>query len=271
MQTVRLPQHELEKHLTERPKHVFVSGASRGIGEAIARTLGQEGHRFTLAARSYNRLLGIAMDLGQERAHPMRLDLSDPKSIDECVVSSEQKHGPVDVLVCNAGINMPTPLDDLSDDARQRFKRVIDVNLVGQWLLAQRVVDHMPNGGKVIFVGSVLARMGVPGSAAYVASKHALQGLTRALAIELAPRNIRVNMINPGWVDTQMAHEALQRMAQARGENLQQVTARMMNAQPIRRMVKPSEVAGYVKFLLSPSADAITGQGLDLSCGQVMV
>ncbi|MSP92882.1 MAG: SDR family oxidoreductase [Myxococcales bacterium] len=271
MQTVRLPQSELEKHLVGRPRHVFISGASRGIGEAVARLLGEDPHRISLGARSYNRMLGIAMDLGQERCFPVRLDLGDTTSIDEAIVASEQKFGPIDVLVANAGINLPTPIDDTTDEGRQRFRRVLDVNLTGTYFLAQRVIDHMPNGGRIVFVGSVLARMGVPGASGYVASKHALQGLVRAMAVELAPRNIRVNMINPGWVDTQMAHESLQRIAQASGETLQQTTAKMMSGQLIRRMIKPSEVAGYVKFLLSPAGDAITGQGLDLSCGQVLI
>lgn len=271
MQTVRLPQGELEKALAARPKHIFIAGASRGIGEAIARHLGEEKHTFTLAARSYNRLLGLAMDLGTERAQAVKLDLADDKSIDEAVIAAESRFGPIDVLILNAGINLPTPLEDLSADGRARFRKVIGINLVGTYFLAQLATAHMAKGGRVLFIGSVLARFGAPGVSAYTASKHAVMGLVRSMALELAPRGIRVNALNPGWVDTQMAHESLQRMGEATGQTLQQATQAALNQLPIRRMVKTTEVASYVKFLIGPGADAITGQGIDLSCGGVMV
>ena len=271
MQTVRLPQSELEKALTGRPKHIFLPGASRGIGESIARLMGEEKHNFTLASRSYNRLLGLAMDLGVERAQAVKLDLADEKSIDDAVVTAESKFGPIDVLILNAGINLPTPLDDLSAEGRARFRKVVDVNLIGTYYLAQLATAHMPKGGRVLFIGSVLARFGAPGTAAYTATKHATTALVRTMAWELAPRNIRVNSLNPGWVDTQMAHESLQRIAEASGQSLQQVTQGALNTLPIRRMVRPSEVASYVKFLVGPAGDAITGQGIDISCGGVMV
>jgi 3-oxoacyl-[acyl-carrier protein] reductase len=272
MQTVRLPQSELDRALAARKKHVFIAGASRGIGEAIARTLGEEPHNFTLAGRSYNKLLGVAMDLGTDRAHAVKLDLQDEASIDEAVVAAESRFGPIDILICNAGINLPTPLDEYGAEHRQRFRQVIDINLTGTFFLAQLATAHMPNGGRVLFVGSVLARFGAAGTTAYTASKHALLGVARCMAWELAARNIRVNVLNPGWVDTDMARESLQRMADAGGKTLAQATQEAMSVLPIRRMAKPSEVAGYVKFLVThPAADGITGQGIDLSCGSVMV
>lgn len=271
MQTVKLPQSALLDALANRPRHIFVSGASRGIGEAIARLLGEGSHRLTLAARSYNRSLGVAMDIGQERAHAVRLDLMDERSIDDAVIAAESRFGPIDVLIACAGANAETPVDDLSAEGRARFRQVIDVNLTGTYFLAQMATAHMPNNGKVLFIGSVLARFGVPRSSAYVASKHALLGLTRSLAHELAPRGIRVNVLNPGWVDTQMARESLGRLAQRLGRPLQQVTAEQMALQPIRRMLKPEEVAAYVQFLIGPGGEGITGQGIDLSCGSVMV
>lgn len=271
MQTIRLPQSEIEKAMSARPKHIFISGASRGIGEAIARLLGEERHAFTLGARSYNKLLGVTMDLGTERAQAVRLDLAEPSSIDEAIAAAESKFGPIDVLINNAGINLPTPMDDVSEEARARFRRVIEVNLIGTFSLAQMATAHMANGGRVVFIGSVLSRFGVPGNHAYTASKHAVMGLVRGMAHELASRGIRVNAVNPGWVDTAMAHESLQRQADRTGKTLQQMTNDALAMQPIRRMVKPSEVAAYVKFLIGPGGDAITGQGIDISCGSVMV
>lgn len=270
--TVRLPQSELLAALQSRAKHVFISGASRGIGEATARLLGEEkNYKFTLAARSYSRCLGIAMDIGTDRAHATRLDLADERTIDEAVIAAESRHGPIDVLILNAGVNEPTPFDDLSADSRKAFRLVLETNLIATYFLAQVAAAHMPQNGRIIFVGSVLARFGAPGTAAYAASKHALLGLVRSMALELAPRGIRVNAVNPGWVDTQMAHDALGRIAEARGVTLQQQTAQALNILPIRRMVKPAEVAAYIQFLIGPGGDCVTGQGVDISCGGVMV
>lgn len=272
MSTVKLPQAELERALAARPKHVFITGASRGIGEAVARLLGEEpNYRFTLAARSYNRCLGIAMDIGTERAHAVRLDLQDERTIDEAVIAAESRFGPIDVLILNAGINLPTPVDDLSAEGRKAFRQVMDVNVNATYFLAQLASAHMPQGGRILFIGSVLARFGGAGSSAYTASKHAVLGLVRSMASELAPRGIRVNAVNPGWVDTEMAHTALSRMAQARGITLQQQTAESLGVLPIRRMIRPQEVASYLKFLMGPGGECITGQGIDISCGSVMV
>jgi NAD(P)-dependent dehydrogenase (short-subunit alcohol dehydrogenase family) len=270
--TVKLPQSELELALAARPKHVLITGASRGIGEAVARLLGEEpAWRFTLAARSYTKSLAIAMDLGTDRAQAVKLDLMDERSIDDCVVAAESKFGPVDFVICNAGINLPTPVDDLSANTRQAFRDVLTTNVMGTYFLAQLASAHMPHGGRIVFIGSVLARFGAPGTSAYTASKHALLGITRSMAQELAPRGIRVNCVNPGWVDTQMAHESLSRMAEAQGVSLQQMTAQALSVLPIRRMIKPIEVAQYIKFLVGPGGDAVTGQGIDISCGSVMV
>ena len=120
MVTVRLPQSELEKHLGARAKHVFISGASRGIGEAIARRLGEANHRFSLAARSQNQMLGLARDLGLERAQALKLDLADDQSIDDAIVAAESRFGPIDILICNAGTNGSTPLSDLSGELDER-------------------------------------------------------------------------------------------------------------------------------------------------------
>jgi len=270
--TVKLAQSDLIAALQARARHVFISGASRGIGEATARLLGEEGnYRFTLAARSYNRCLGVAMDLGTARAHAVRLDLQDERTIDEAVVAAESRHGPIEVLILNAAVNLPTPFDDLSAAGRAAFREVIETNVIGTYTLAQLAAAHMPNNGRILFVGSVLARFGAPGQAAYSASKHALMGLVRTLALELAPRGIRVNAVNPGWVDTEMAHAALSRIAQRTGGTLQQATANALNTLPIRRMVKPPEVAAYLKYLIGPGGDCITGQGIDISCGSAMI
>ena len=271
MSTVKLPQNALMEALNARPRHVFIAGASRGIGEAVARLLGESTFNITLAARSYNRLLGIAMDLGTDRARAVRLDLEDSTSIDNAVIEAESAFGPIDALVMAAGVNEATALGDLSPEARARFRRNLEVNVVGTWMLAQLATQHMHHGGRVVFIASVLSRIGAPGSYGYAASKHAVLALVRGMALELSRRNIRVNALCPSWVDTKMAHEVLQRMAKEQGKPLAAVTAEMLGSQPVRRMLKASEVAHYVQFLLGPAGDGITGQAIDLSAGSVMV
>ncbi len=268
--TVKLPTNALMEALSARPKHVFISGASRGIGEATARLLADKNVNLTLAARSYNRLLGVTIDIGQEKSHAVRLDLADEQSIDDAVVAAESRFGPIDVLICNAGMHAETPLDNVSAEGRAAFRKVIDVNLVGTYFLAQLATQHMRPGGRVLFVGSVLSRKGAPRVHAYTASKHAVMGLVRGMALELAPRNIRVNAVNPGWVDTRMARTALEGIANASERTLQEVTADQLRSQPVRRMIKPIEVAAYLEFLMGPGGEAVTGQGIDLSGGSVM-
>ncbi|MCO4762241.1 MAG: SDR family oxidoreductase [Myxococcales bacterium] len=269
--TIKLPTNALLDALNSRPKHVFISGASRGIGEATARMLGDKNFNLTLAARSYNRLLGVAMDVGTDKAHAVTMDLADEASIDAAVVAAESRFGPIDVMICNAGMHAETPLSDVTAEGRQRFRRVVDVNLIGTYFLAQLASQHMPSNGRILFIGSTLGRFGAPRTHAYTASKHALLGIARGMAHELSRRNIRVNVVNPGWVDTRMAREAMQQMATASGQSLQQVTAQQIGNQPVRRMIKPIEVAAYLEFLVGPGGDAITGQGIDISGGAVMV
>lgn len=266
MQTVRLVQDDLEKLLAARPKHVFIAGASRGIGEAIARTLGEDPHNFTLAARSYNRLLGLAMDLGTTRAHAVKLDLANDASIDEAVVTAESKFGPIDVLILNAALDLPTTLADLSAENRARFRRVVAVNLTGTFFLAQLATAHMAKGGRVLFIGSAQSRLGGPGTTAYAASKFGAIGLMRTMALELADRGIRVNALSPGLVDTQMSTQRLRWVAETTGQTLDQVTKAEIAKLPVPRMSQASEVASYVKFLVAnPSADGLTGQEIELA------
>ncbi len=271
MSTVKLPQNALMDALNARPKHVFVAGASRGIGEAVARLLGESNYNLSLGARSYNRLLGLAMDLGTDRARAVRLDLEDSASIDSAVIEAESTFGPIDALVLAAGVNEETALDDLSPDARARFRRNLEVNVTGTWMLAQLATQHMTHGGRVVFIASVLSRKGAPGSYGYAASKHAVLALVRGMALDLARRNIRVNALCPSWVDTKMAHDVLKRIADAEGKPVATVMAEMLSAQPVRRMLKASEVAHYVQFLLGPAGDGVTGQAIDMSAGSTMV
>jgi NAD(P)-dependent dehydrogenase (short-subunit alcohol dehydrogenase family) len=128
----------------------------------------------------------------------------------------------------------------------------------------------LADGGRVINMSSVLGRFGVPGYTAYCASKHAVIGFTRALALELASRQITVNAICPGWVETEMALHGMQSGAKATGVSYEEFRSRALGAVPIGRIIQPDEVAGLVTFLASPQAAAITGQTYNICGGQTM-
>jgi NAD(P)-dependent dehydrogenase (short-subunit alcohol dehydrogenase family) len=173
----------------------------------------------------------------------------------------------LDVLVNNAGVGGGEPIDE-GDTAS--WRRILDTNVLGTYLVTRQAVAMLSDGGRIINMSSVLGRFGVPGYTAYCASKHAVIGFTRALALELVKRGITVNAICPGWVETQMAARGMQGGAEATGVTVEEFRERAIGAVPIGRIIQPDEVAHLVKFLASPQAAAITGQTYNICGGQTM-
>jgi NAD(P)-dependent dehydrogenase (short-subunit alcohol dehydrogenase family) len=171
-------------------------------------------------------------------------------------------------LVANAGIggpNEPGPKD--------RFEDLVATNLSGTYACLRAAQRHLaagPDARHLVVIASVLARIGVGGYTGYCASKAGLLGLVRALAVELAPHNVQVNAVCPGWVDTEMAREGLRGMASAMGASLDEAKRTAMSAVPLGRMSRPEDVAGMVAWLVSPDARGVTGQGLDMNGGAFM-
>ena len=167
----------------------------------------------------------------------------------------------------NAGVGGGRPIDK-TDTAT--WRRIVDTNVWGTFLVSRQAVSMLGDGGRIVNLSSVLGRFGVPGYTAYCASKHAVIGFTRALALELAERCITVNAICPGWVDTEMALQGMQGGAAAMGISYEEFRAHALGNVPIGRMIQPDEVAHLVKFLASPQAAAITGQTYNICGGQTM-
>jgi NAD(P)-dependent dehydrogenase (short-subunit alcohol dehydrogenase family) len=248
-------------------KRAFVTGASRGLGEAIARRLSTEGARVVLAARDRAACERHAEELRSAggEAVAAACDVTDRGSVAMAIATAVSRWGALDILVNNAGLGGPTPLEDPDDS---RWDAILATNLTAMFRVTREASPFLSRGGRIINQSSVLGRFGVPGHSAYVASKHGVIGLTRALALELAPREITVNALCPGWVETEMAREGFRRIdrdgSEAEGRRL---AAKMA---PLGRVLDPEEIAGLVAYLASDEAAAITGQAIVIDGGQVM-
>ena len=246
----------------------LITGGGRGIGRAIARALAGPDTFVAVAARTRSEVESTAADLERlgGRALGIELDVASEESVAAGLGTLREHIGHLDILVNNAGIGGGEPLAG-SDAAR--WRRTIDVNLTGIYLVSRGALGLMGDGGRIVNISSVLGRFGVPGYTAYCASKHGVIGFTRALALELAPR-ITVNALCPGWVDTGMAEDGMRQGAAATGQTFEQFREQALGAVPMRRIIQPEEVAELVRFLASPAAGAITGQTYNICGGQTM-
>lgn len=247
----------------------LVTGGGRGIGRAIACALAGPDTCVAVASRTRADLDVTAKEI--ERLGgcglPIVMDVSDEASVGAGVAELKRAVGGVDVLVNNAGVGGGEPVEG-SDVAR--WRRTIDTNLTGMYLVAREILPLMRPDGRIVNLSSVLGRFGVPGYTAYCASKHGVIGFTRALALELAPRRITVNALCPGWVNTQMAAQGMRQGAAATGQTFDAFRDKALGAVPIGRIIEPEEVAGLVRFVVSPAAAAITGQTYNICGGQTM-
>ena len=247
-------------------RHVVVTGAGRGIGKAIALRLAREGARLSLLARGVDALHATAVEAGG--AFVQQLDIRDAEQVECAFAAAAEANGPVHGLVANSGVGGPN-----AAGPEDRFLDLVATNLVGTYSCvraAQRRLAEGPERRDVVVIASILARIGVPGYTGYCASKAGLLGLVRAFAAELAPDNVQVNAICPGWVDTEMAWEGIDLLAAAIGGTRDDAYAVAMREVPLRRMSAPEDVAGTVAWLLSPDARGVTGQAIDQNGGAVM-
>ena len=227
-------------------RSVLVTGGNRGIGLAIARRLAAAGDGVTVTSRSGDEIDGLTV---------ARCDVRDAGSVDEAFKAAEAAHGPVEVVVANAGITADQLLALMSEDA---FISVIDTNLTGAYRVAKRAVRPMmrQRRGRIIFISSVVGLLGSGGQANYAASKAGLVGMARSLARELGSRNITVNVVAPGFAETDMTAELSEERKKAIIANV-----------PLGRIASADEVAGVVQFLAGPDAAYITGAVIPVDGG----
>ena len=248
-------------------KTVLVTGAAGGIGSAMARAFAAQGVRLMLLDRAGTGLHALCTELG---AVPAECDLGDAAQVAGVAALVRERWGTLDALVNNAGTEYPTPLADDAPDAMARWAGLLDNNVSSMVRLTQALLPLLPRGASVINQSSIWGRIGVAGFSAYAASKHAVVGLTRSLALELGPRGIRVNAVCPGWVRTAAALRSLTAMAQAQGRTEAEVEREILSKQAMPVMLAPEDLAGVFLFLASDGAAPLTGQCLVASHGEVM-
>jgi NAD(P)-dependent dehydrogenase (short-subunit alcohol dehydrogenase family) len=227
-------------------RSVLVTGGNRGIGLAIAQRLSAAGDSVTVTSRSGDEIPGLVV---------AKCDVRDASAVDQAFTVAEAAHGPVEVVVANAGATQDQLLALMSEEA---FTGVVDTNLAGAYRVAKRAVRPMikMRKGRIIFISSVVGMLGQAGQANYAASKAGLIGMARSLARELGSRSITVNVVSPGFADTDMT-------AKLTNEQKQAIFSRI----PLGRTASADEVAAVVQFLAGPDAAYITGAVIPVDGG----
>lgn len=238
-------------------KTALVTGASQGIGEAIARRLAGQGAKVVLAARNESKLAALAAEIAAQggAAHVLALDVSAPESVPERIKSLPPEFAEIDILVNNAGVTADNLILRMSLDD---WERVLRTNLTGAYALTKELVRGMirRRWGRVISVSSVVGLMGNAGQANYAASKAGLIGFSKSLARELGSRNVTVNVVCPGYIETAMTSDLPEAARQ-----------HMVDAIVLKRLGTGDDIAAAVVYLASDGASYVTGETLNVSGG----
>ncbi|HPF26628.1 MAG TPA: SDR family NAD(P)-dependent oxidoreductase [Steroidobacteraceae bacterium] len=249
-------------------RHALVSGASRGIGEAIVRALADAGASITLLGRQRAGLKSVAASLGDVRSSCQVADVCDPAAVRAAVTGARDALGPIHILINNAGQAASAPLAK-TDDAL--WQAMLAVNLTGSFLLMRECLPDMVAGkfGRIVNVASTAGLKGYGYVAAYCAAKHGVIGLTRAAALEHARRGITVNAVCPGYTDTDIVQSSIDNISAKTGRSKAEALAELVAVNPQGRLIQPAEVASAVLWLCSAGAESVTGQSIAVAGGEV--
>ena len=247
-------------------KHALVTGGNRGIGAVIADALLAHGARVTILGRSASN--ATAGTSSNNRVN-ISADVTDPQSVTRAFEQARSRFGPIAILINNAGQAASAPF--LKTDAAL-WRRMHAVNLDGTFHCSQAALPDMlaANWGRIVNVASTAGLTGYGYITAYCASKHAVIGLTRSLALEVATKGITVNAVCPGYTDTDMVKDTIANIVAKTGRTADQALAELTAKNPQKRLIQPAEVANAVAWLCLPGSEAITGQAIAISGGEVM-
>jgi NAD(P)-dependent dehydrogenase (short-subunit alcohol dehydrogenase family) len=247
-------------------QHALITGGGTGIGAAIARALSDEGANISLAGRRREPLETLAAKL--PNAVAIAADVTNEDQVMAMTETARAAHGPVSILVANAGSATSAPLAKTSLDA---WRVMIDVNLTGAFLSARAILPDMTKAGagRIAFIASTAGLKGYGYVAPYCAAKHGVVGLARALAIEVAKEGITVNAVCPGFAETPMLEASIDNISETTGRTKQQARAALIRDNPQGRFVQPEEVAATVLWLCSEGSEAINGQAIAVAGGEI--
>ncbi len=245
---------------TGKRRVALVTGGSRGIGMAIARALASSGHDVAITARDAEQGADAVAELIAlgTHAYAVAMDVANPTDVDEAVTAIGAVLGSPDVVVNNAGVAGAKPFQSLTVE---EWDESMNVNARGAFLVTRACLPAMleANWGRVINVASTAALEGVPYAAHYAASKHALLGMTRSLALEVARKGITANCVCPGFVETEMTERSIENIVKATARSPEQARRALEANSPARRLIQPEEIGAAVAFLASDAAYGVNG------------
>lgn len=251
-------------------KSALITGAGTGIGRATAVQLAQDGFKLFLLGRSESTLNETLSALSGDGHQVITADVGNKSELKKAIASAISEQDNLTAVFANAGIGGENAYGE--DD---RWEQIIQTNLSGPYYTIMECLPYLRKSTSayknVLITSSCLSRFGVPNYTAYIASKSGVNGLTKALATDLAGEKILVNSILPGWVDTKMARDGIQMLADRMGRPFQEVFDEQMGFVPTGKMSQPEEIAGLVSYLFSDKQSSMTGQSIDINNGSFMI
>jgi NAD(P)-dependent dehydrogenase (short-subunit alcohol dehydrogenase family) len=246
-------------------KHALVTGGGSGVGRVIALALAGAGIDVTICGRREAELAKVA---GESKGiFGIAADVTDEAAMASLYETAQAARGPFDIVVANAGMSGSAPAHKttLGD-----WQRTLDVNLTGAFLTVKPALAGMAarKAGRIVFIASTAGLKGYAYVAPYVAAKHGVVGLMRALAVETAKSGVTVNAVCPGFVETEMLEETIQRIIEKTGRSVEQARSSLASTNPQGRFIQPDEVAAAVLWLCGDAAQSITGQAISISGGE---
>ena len=255
-----------------RGQHALVTGATRGIGAAIAETLGRLGANLTLLGRDTEKLRAKSAEISKNfdvEVYIETADITDAETMEKVVHNAVASNGTISILVNNAGIGKSAPFKTMKRDV---WDEVIRVNLTGTFICTQAVIPSMLESkyGRVINISSTAGLTGYAYVTAYSAAKHGVVGLTRSLALEVSRSGITVNAVCPGYTETDLVSDTIANIVKKTGRSPEEARAELTRPNPMARLVQPWEVAETAAWLALPSSSSITGQAIPVAGGEIL-